>query len=239
MKPTTLLALAITLAACGGDAEEAITPPRADSDWSPFAYGEHSVGELGVARFQVAPCAYSEMVGQLPSCALDLPMLLGHQTAVLVELDGEDTNGLTLRSTEPAIVVNGVEHDGGYLRATLTAASPGDSSLVVERGDGVQIDRVIARVREASSITVTIDDVTDPPLAVGEQVSLRATPRSEEGEVLNAYAELSWALLDGTGALRLHGTRGWRVQAEAQATGDERLQSRLGILTADLEVTVE
>lgn len=238
MTKTTLTALALTLAACGGAPEEAITPPATDSEWAPFAQGEISEGELGRSRFQVAACAFPTMVGELPSCGLGIPLLLGHRTAILVDTEGVDSSGLTLRSTQGAIVVESACPEEHYLRALITAAEPGTASLVVQGLDGFEIDRILVDVRPAETVTVERED-DGAALAPGEETTMRAVARSADGEMLNAYSELRWRLLDGTGALKLHGVRGWRVDVEALAVGDERLRSEVGALGADVVVTVE
>ena len=230
-------AFAVAVVACGGAPEETATPPRSGIEWAPFAQGAVSEGELGRSRFQIAACAYVDMVGELPSCALDIPLLLGHRTAILVDTEGVDPASLTLRSTLGAIVIESACPEDDYIRALITAAEPGTTSLVVQGQDGVEIDRVLVDVREAATLVVERDD-EDVVLAPGDETTMRAVALSDEGEMLNAYSELRWRLLDGTGALKLHGVRGWRVNVEALQQGDERLRSEVS-LGADVAVTVE
>ncbi|MEQ9319499.1 MAG: hypothetical protein RIF41_10095, partial [Polyangiaceae bacterium] len=209
-----------------------------DSGWAPFAQGDFSEGELGRSRFQVAVCAYPEMVGALPSCGLDIPFIVGHRTAIHVDTEGLDAEGLTLLSTQGAIVVDSACPEQHYIRALITAAETGTASLVVRGLDGVEVDRILVDVREAASVTIERED-GDDVLALGEEATMRAVARSVDGEMLNAYSELRWRLLDGTGAVKLHGVHGWRVDVEALAAGGERLRSEVGALGADVAVTVE
>lgn len=238
MTRLALAALALTLAACVGAPEDTITPPHNDTGWAPFAQGEISEGELGRSRFQIAVCAYPQMVGELPSCSLDIPFIVGHRTAIFVDTEGRDATGLTLVSTQGAIVVDSACPENRYLRARITAAEPGTASLVVRGTDGAEIDRILVDVRPAASVTIERED-DDDVLAPGDETTMRAVARSADGEMLNAYSELRWRLLDETGALKLHGVRGWRVGVEALAAGDERLRSEVGELGADVALTVK
>jgi len=239
----TLAALATfasSLVACGGAPDDDFAPPTHDAAaWAPFEQGEISEGELGRSRFQIASCGHPELVGLLPSCGLDLPFIAGSRAALLVETEGRPASGLTLRSTGGgALVVDSVCPEGDYLRALVTAAGPGSSSLVVRSFDGVEVDRIVVDVREAASVAIERDEER-MVLAPGERTTLQAIVRSDEGEMLNVYAGLRWRMLDGTGALRLHGTRGWRVEVEALEVGDERLRTEVGLVGSDLAMVVE
>ena len=60
---------------CSGQ-EPAPSDPGVDEPWLPFEQGEQTAGTNGVARFQIAPCAYPRMVDVMPTCALDMSLIL-------------------------------------------------------------------------------------------------------------------------------------------------------------------
>lgn len=223
---------------CGGEAPPP-APPEDGPPWEPFVHGEVSDGIEGVARFQIAPCAYAEMVERLPTCALELPLVDGHRTSLHVllpegmvgALDVSDASVLRIDDARPTA-------RDDIQRLDISALTPGDVALRV-RADGAVIDSVTVRVRRAVSVEIRADGAhaTAPlSLHIGSELRLRATALDADGAPLNAWSEIDWAVTSG---LRTVDQRGAELRLTAEQAGDARIDSFVGEAHGELAVVVE
>ncbi len=239
MRTTAPWLMALTVMACGG--EDPLAPAPDDGPaWEPFVHGEASEGVQGVARFQIAPCAYAEMVERLPTCALDLALVTGHRTALNVLLP---EGAFAFESSDPAVLqIDDARPTAraDILRVDIHALAPGDVALQVRAG-GAGVDSVTVRVRPAASVDISRDGVSllgPLEIAVGSELALRATARDAGGAPLNAWSEIDWTLAAGD-ALRAIEQRGTELRLSAERAGDVRIDSAVGDALASLAVVVE
>jgi hypothetical protein len=239
LRSVTLLAAMISMLGACAPEPEPMDPGRDDVSYEPFEHGELTLGDRGRARFQLAACAHPEMVEAFPSCALDLPFIVDHRTALLIDWQDGDPTSASVSVEGSAVEIDSSCEQSDWLRIEITAARDGDAVLHLRDAGGSIVDSTMIRVRAAASLELARLDDAGAELGVGERVQLGASLRSEEGELLNAYNELRWRLGDGVGQARLYGTRGWRVELEGAASGEVLLLTAAGAVDASLALSVE
>ena len=248
-----IAAVVMSLTMLMGCADESpVQPPSEPHEWLPFAQGDISDGVDGIARFQIAPCAYPEMVGRLPTCALDMPFIVAHRTAILIEAP----DAFFFTSTDPDVLSIGVAREtkrDNVHRIEVEAHSFGDVALRVEGADGGLIDSVTIRVRRAATLDVVVDGAhlegiglegvqlgdASLSMAQGHEVELYAVPRDAEGNALNAWSEVTWSLEAGSEVVAQNDKLGWYTSLRAEAVGTAAVKGIAADVQLDIAITVE
>jgi len=238
-----LFALSFTTACSDVPISEPTAP--IDSGWAPFAYGELSTGVSERARFQVAACAYREVVALMPTCALDMPLMTGHRSAVLFEVAGAGSESATVRSGNQDVIAIRDLHaigDDGIYKFELHATAAGSAELVVEGLDGT-IDILTLRVRDAVALEIDVEgaEVTtddEVNVVVGNSASLYARPVDADGNQLNAY-EVDWSLAGDAGVTNaVNDFHTWIAHIDGVTPGTATLSARSGAAAIDVALRV-
>lgn len=242
---TALLSLA-TMTGCGPDAEDTnLDVQTTPSD--PFDRGASTDGELGEARFQMGSCAPLA----LGHCDLNMPLMTGYQTTLLVDVLG-DTLVADVESSDPEVLAAGSLEpaDLGYQQLPLEALAPGEVTLTLLRNDGSVLDRVELSVATATDLrwTVVRDEEPDSEerdgdgevsLRVGEQVQVLAQPIDATGRIVNGFGAMNARLVDDTSAVELTGNEGsYFVGLEGLGVGQAKLELSTGEALIELVVDV-
>jgi hypothetical protein len=213
----------------------------------PFDSNEHTVGELGNARFQIGSCFW----GYGP-CSLHYAFMAGHSDTLLVDVISGDTVA-AVESSDPtvlAVAAAGVSSHG-YDILQVTAQSAGAVELRLRRADGSILERVAVEVRVATAIrwqTWPGDDVVHDEqdgdgqlqMGVGQDTMLIARPIDATGRILAAVGDVGFTMAsnDGSVVLSSDGEGNYFAGLAALTSGQTMVTIDAGSAHATIAISV-